>query len=88
MARDAEFVAVFLFPQRSLSNGDLSRWNSETGSLGGLMILDVDVSWLVVVFILLSDSMSLSLSGVATGGAGRGSSPPIHPANGSMLHAA
>ena len=41
--------------------GDLSRLSSETGSLGGLMTVDVDVSWLVVVFILLSDSMSLSL---------------------------
>ena len=30
----------------------------------------------------------LTHSGVATGGAGRGSSPPIHSANGSMLHAA
>ena len=39
----------------------MSRLSSETGSQGGLIIVDVDVSWLVVVFILMSDSVSLSL---------------------------
>ena len=60
LPRDAGLVAVFLFPQRSLGDGDLSRLSSKTGLVGGLMMVDVDVSWVVLVLILLSVSTSLS----------------------------